>query len=156
MSGRKPSPIQDRFLSKVEIDRDTGCWNWTGAKSRGYGVFQTRNMTTRSHRLSYMMFVGDVPDDYLVLHSCDNRSCVNPMHLRIGTSKENQVEMARKGRGRRSSSGNPFGCRFRNGKWEVAVLGDDGKISYLGRYSCEQDAVCIALEFKHARQSFSS
>lgn len=59
----------------------------------GYGQFGVGGKTQKAHRVSYSYFVGDVPKERLVLHSCDNRSCVNPNHLRIGTQKDNMDDM---------------------------------------------------------------
>ncbi len=94
----------DRFLDKVEKEGSaTGCWEWKGAKYRGgYGHFR-RNVgglwkMSKAHRYAYEHFVGPLPPNLLVCHSCDNPSCVNPEHLFLGTSRDNVRDMIKKGR----------------------------------------------------------
>ena len=93
---------KDRFLNLVEKTDD--CWNWIGClNAGGYGYTsickgkkKVRNIV--AHRRAYELFVGPIPDDFLVLHKCDNPPCVNPNHLFIGTQKDNVADMFRKGR----------------------------------------------------------
>jgi hypothetical protein len=84
------------------VDKTDSCWNWRGATSGslGYGVFYMDKKNTYSHRISYELLVGKIPDELCVLHKCDNPKCVNPEHLFLGTRSDNNKDRARKGRSR--------------------------------------------------------
>lgn len=90
-------PTRQRLLSRVSIDLETGCWNWTGvvSKSSGYGQICTGNRkegtrkTAYAHRLSYEEFVGPIPEDLVIDHLCRNRKCINPEHLEPVSNLEN-------------------------------------------------------------------
>lgn len=81
------------------------CWPWTGAlDTGGYGVFTEqiggRNVMLRSHRFMFELVFGPLEPGQLVLHSCDNPPCVNPMHIRAGTHKDNERDKILRGRRR--------------------------------------------------------
>lgn len=77
------------------VREDIGCcWKWNGAKRNGYGEYGG----TTAHRTSYSLFKGDIPKNQVVMHICDNRECINPDHLILGTLQENVDDKVRKGR----------------------------------------------------------
>ena len=92
--------ISDRFWPKVE--KTETCWRWKGASgNRGYGMFAMklngRWMPMSPHRVSYLLTKGAIPKGLYVLHLCDNPSCVNPDHLRLGTQQENMNDFWMRG-----------------------------------------------------------
>jgi hypothetical protein len=98
--GRSPRPLADRFWEKV--DKSGECWVWTGGLFRnGYGQIKISNKTSHAHRVSYELNVGPIGPGLSVCHKCDNRGCVRPDHLFLGTTKDNLSDMARKGRSAR-------------------------------------------------------
>lgn len=75
------------------------CWNWTASLgTTGYGQFHWNGRPAKSHRVAWELANGPIPDDLCVLHSCDNRRCVNVRHLWLGTKKDNTHDMLSKGR----------------------------------------------------------
>ena len=98
---RVTDELVDRFWDKVDVRGGNDCWEWTGGKDRdGYGLIGLKSpwRTRGAHRVSYVIGNGPIPDGLLVLHSCDNPSCVNPAHLFTGTQLDNMRDMIDKGR----------------------------------------------------------
>lgn len=88
-----------RFDSKV-YKSHTGCWEWKNSRDKdGYGIFWFEGRNERAHRISVLMYKNMlVPKNLIALHSCDNPPCVNPNHLKIGTSSDNARDAFYKGR----------------------------------------------------------
>jgi hypothetical protein len=104
MASHKPIPFFDgkaaeRFWSKVERHKD-GCWPWLGyVMPNGYGKvgLPRSRKVVLAHRRAFELAHGRAPDG-VVMHSCDNRCCVNPAHLVEGTQGDNLRDMTAKGR----------------------------------------------------------
>jgi hypothetical protein len=113
---RRGAPLAAR-LAALRLGRThTECWEWEGARtSDGYGWVKVDGHQTRAHRVGYQMFHGTVDPALVVCHSCDNRLCVNPAHLWLGTRLQNMHDKARKGRLRTASGAHP--------KWQVCCGG---------------------------------
>ena len=103
--GKPRRPLADRFWERV--CKTDACWEWSGCKDKdGYGKIVRaggNGPEVRTHRLSWELEHGPVPEGLKVLHRCDNPSCVRPDHLFLGTTADNQQDMMRKGRSTRGS-----------------------------------------------------
>jgi len=97
-----------RFWKKVDVKGPDECWEWkAGITEHGYGRFWRNKRKELAHRSSYEMHYGDIPKGEgahgtCVCHSCDNRKCVNPEHLFLGSHTDNMQDMLKKGRGNRA------------------------------------------------------
>jgi hypothetical protein len=87
---------EHRFRRSYE--KTESCWNWTKRTIFGYGYFSLNGKSIRAHRYSYQLHKGKIPEGLCVCHSCDNRRCVNPSHLWLGTLNDNIQDCKRKGR----------------------------------------------------------
>ncbi len=87
-----------RFESKYVRNEVTECWEWTGAKSIGYGVITQRGWLRKASRVAYVHYVGPIPSGLCVCHTCDRPSCVSPSHLFLGTHADNIADKVAKGR----------------------------------------------------------
>lgn len=89
MSEIMTRPAEPRFWQNVTISDSACCWEWKGALRNGYGVFSVNGKITYAHRYSYKLVYNQIKEGLCVLHKCNNRLCVNPSHLYIGTKQDN-------------------------------------------------------------------
>lgn len=89
--------LAERFWAKVQIT--PGCWEWTASlHTQGYGQIGVGRVPRLAHRVSYEMHNGPIPEGLVVRHKCDNKLCVNPDHLELGTHADNSRDAMERGR----------------------------------------------------------
>lgn len=102
-TGNDLDRLPDYFSSKIAV-RDSGCWEWTGARTPdGYGQAYRQlqkgvKNTKLAHRLVYMLLRGPIPPGLFACHHCDNPPCVNPDHIFLGDFTANSRDCVRKKR----------------------------------------------------------
>jgi hypothetical protein len=93
---------RERFDAKWRVNPVNGCWEWSAFIGRdGYGRIGRGPRGAgmeRAHRFAWRLYRGDIPADMCVMHVCDNRRCVNPDHLILGTRLDNERDKVAKGR----------------------------------------------------------
>jgi hypothetical protein len=93
--------IYSDMIFESNFEKSGGCWEWKGVLNRGgYGKI---GANSTAHRRSYEKYKGKIPKGLFVCHTCDNRKCVNPEHLFLGTAKDNMSDMTQKARRARGS-----------------------------------------------------
>lgn len=134
---RQPNTFSvDKFVARFEVDPETGCHVWTGARDKqGYGVIRISGNNYGTHRIAHAIFRRD-PGKLFVCHSCDNPPCGNPEHLFLGTRTDNCRDMWRKGRGAGYSRKN---ARRR--------LSDEQVVEIIGRYASGVTGAELAARF---------
>ncbi len=146
-SFKAPATV-DEFMRWVEINEETGCWEWNLSRSDlrgGYGQKVINYKHYRSNRLAWLVFKGEIPKGMFVCHKCDNPPCCNPEHLFLGSPKDNSKDAWHKGRVVLPTN-IPVGEKHRNAKLtetdirEIRRRKDDGESS-----------VALAKEFNVSR-----
>jgi len=86
-------PIEKKFWHYVVKGAINECWEWLGYKDKdGYGKIGTRKTNIGAHRISWELHYGEIPTGQMVLHKCNNSSCVNPHHLYLGDHLQNMQD----------------------------------------------------------------
>lgn len=109
MTTRAKKPVAERFWLKVH--KTDGCWQWTGAiDGKGYGRIWVEPRLQTASRVSWFLNTGQWPGGMFVCHHCDNRACVRPDHLFLGTQSDNLRDAYNKGRHAPPSSAGERNC----------------------------------------------
>lgn len=91
-----------RLMRRFKVNPTSGCWEWIGApRANLYGMLKVGRSMVYAHRFSYALHKGPIPDGMQVLHQCDNRLCINPEHLHLGTHLDNMREASERNRMRK-------------------------------------------------------
>jgi hypothetical protein len=141
------SPVQRRFWKKV--DQSGECWEWLGHKTGGgYGLFYYDEKRGMAHRFAYETFSAEpIPEGLFIDHTCHNRSCVRPAHLRLATRKQNAENLGAPG------SKNKTGFRgvFRSGAAAsfTAVVMHNGEGFRRGGFGTAEEASAAAQDIRN-------
>lgn len=128
-----------RFWSKVNVESQEKCWEWQGALRNGYGAFKQNKTVLSTHRLSYEIVFGKIPNSFIVCHKCDNPKCVNPNHLFLGTHVDNTKDAINKQRHFIPTNGKKFAV----GNTPLNKILDDSLVSEINNFIEENPDIPI-------------
>ena len=135
-----------RFEEKF-YKSESGCWVWTAGKLKtGYGAIGVAGKTVRAHRLSYELYKDEIPDGMHVCHACDNRLCVNPDHLFLGTRADNMRDAVQK---RRALTGEKNGQAKLTKKDIVSIRASTETNTVLAKKYKVRDATISKIRLRH-------
>lgn len=93
---RRIKTVEEKFFEKVSGYSNNECWGWHTSKKNNYGRVQNKGKQKQAHRISWELHYGEIPKGLFVCHHCDNKNCVNPKHLFLGTCSDNVQDMLNK------------------------------------------------------------
>ena len=130
--------LRERFLSFIAFEPMSGCWLWTGATDKvGYGKMKINNKMSYTHRVSYELFKGEIPEGLTIDHKCNCKGCQNPDHLQVVTLAENTYLRMERRNGSRNVC--PHGHAYTK---------ENKKFTKRGSYRC---GICHNLSYKRHR-----
>ena len=137
-----------RFIKKIQFG-DNGCWEWTACRQseEGYGRFGWNGKTGYAHRFSYENAVGDIPQGLDIDHTCNNKVCVNPKHLRAVDRQVNNLAAHSNTLARINAEKNTCNRGHPYDSWNLVAA-----INNAGRRSCR---ACGIARSKARRENWS-
>lgn len=135
---RKAMPVEWRFWDKVRIG--PGCWEWMASRiNTGYGQFlvEPKKSMKLAHRVAFELLVGPIPAGMEIDHTCHNRGCVNPAHLRIASRPENQHNQRLHRNNTSGIKGVSWHKKMKKWRADIAV---NGQSIHLGNFIDIEDA----------------
>jgi len=133
--------FEDRFWNRVDVKSIDECWNWLGQPNgSGYGRINIYGKFFLVHRVSWSLLNGDIPNNRMICHTCDNRLCVNPKHLYLGTYSDNALDRERRLR--------KEGISHNGRSPKINYIGEMWLIDKLHKAKIDRDIICKMFKIK--------